>query len=343
MVFIIFSSVLLTMAAGAAVDSAAKPKYRVPPDYPASCMAQASEDRPERVTVAYVINSDGRTEGARVRETTNACFNETAIAAVRSWVFEPRKIDGRAATQEDVEAALSFQLKAPTKMFDFDARPLVQPVKGYPQHCLRRTASNETVLIQLDVTVNGTTENIRAIDATNDCLVKSAEEAAADWKYTPMIVDGAPMARKGVQTLVRYRIDGGRDGVRIDRVRPHVWNAMRRVDRYLGRDGDPRKAKEELARIDAKYGAGFTRTERGAFHQLRAGARIDEKDYAGALDDLRFAHRLGAQVEDQGKLVKLIAELEAYVAAQGPVLKPAPAAAATEAAPELAAQDDDSE
>ncbi|MDZ7628895.1 MAG: TonB family protein [Parvularculaceae bacterium] len=298
------------------VDVPASPRFRRPPDYPSSCLPLAADGAPERVIIVYTVNRDGRAEGLRVRESTNACFNEAVIAAVRSWEFTPRKLDGRSVDQEDVETTLTFTLEAPTQIFDFDARPVLRGPPRYPTKCMRSAADRETVLIEFDVSEMGTTENIRAIDATNKCLVKSAEESVVGWKYEPRIVDGRPVKRKSVQTLITYELSGGPPGVPADRARASVWNALRGVNRYLGAEGDPDKALAALARIEEKYGDSFTRTEQAAFHQLRAGARLDKKDYAGALDDLRIAYRLGAVTEDQTKLRALISELERIVAAQ---------------------------
>lgn len=298
------------------VDAPASPKFRLPPDYPSACMPLAVEGQVERVIVVYTVNRDGRTKDARVRETTNACFNEAAIAAVRAWEFTPRKVDGRTADQEDVETTLTFTLEAPTKLADFDARPLVRTPPVYPQKCMRTAAEREMVFVEFDVTADGATENIRAIDSTNPCLVKSAEASVVNWKYAPMIVDGEPTRRRGVQTRITYQLSGGPEGVSADRVRTPVWNALRRVNKYLGPDGDPDKTLAEPAAIEAKYGDSFTRTEQAAFHQLRGGARLDKKDYAGALDDLRIAWRLGDQVKDREKFTGLINELERIVASQ---------------------------
>lgn len=302
------------------VDTPASPKFRLPPDYPSACKPLAVDGKPERVIVVYTVNRDGRTEGARVRETTNACFNDAAIAAVRAWEFTPRKVDGRSVDQEDVETTLTFTLEAPTKLADFDARPLVRLPAAYPAKCMRTAADEEFVRIEFDVSPEGATENIRVIDTTNKCLVQSAQASIAKWRYAPKLVDGKPVTRKGVQTVVTYvLIDAS-----ANEIREPVWRAMRRVNKYLGPDGDPEKALAELARIEEKYGDSFSRAEQAAFHQLRGAARLDKRDLAGALDDLRIAQRLGAPVEDQEKLRDLIYQLERAVAAQ----QAAPSAAA---------------
>lgn len=319
------------------VDVPASPKFRLPPGYPSACLPTAADARPERVIVVYTVTRDGRTQGVRVRETTNPCFSEAAIAAARSWEFTPRMIDGRSVDQEDVETTLTFTLETPTKLFDFDARPILRTPPRYPERCIRTAADRETVLIEFDVTAEGTTENIRTVDTTNKCLIKSAEESVANWKYQPMIRDGQPAVRKGVQTLVAYELRGGPSGIPADRVRGSVWRALRGVNKYLGPDGDPDKALAELAKIEAKYGDSFTRAEQAAFHQLRGGARFDKKNYAGALDDLRIAQQLGAQVEDPAKFSQVLAYLERVVAAQQlaqPPAAPEPAPAEPDATPD---------
>lgn len=262
------------MSAGDVTEIPAAPKFRAPPDYPSACMPAAVEGESEKVIVVYTINRDGRTERARVRETTNACFNDAAIAAVRSWEFTPRKVEGRSADQEDVETTLTFALEAPTRLFDFDARPLVRTPPKYPLKCSRSAAEREIVLVEFDVSAEGVTENIRAIDTTNSCFIKSAEASVVGWTYAPMILEGKASPRFGVQTKITYELSGGPEGVSADRVSAPVWNALSRVNKYLGPEGDPDMALEELARIQEKYGAEFLRTEQAAFHQLRGGARL---------------------------------------------------------------------
>jgi len=65
---------------------------RIDPVYPRSCAAAAGPD--ESVTVSFTITASGRISGERIAGSTNACFNEAALNAIRRWSFEPQKVDG---------------------------------------------------------------------------------------------------------------------------------------------------------------------------------------------------------------------------------------------------------
>ena len=65
---------------------------QVDPVYPYSCSAGA---RPvETVTVAFNITSLGRISGERIAGSTNSCFDEASLNALRRWRYEPRTVDG---------------------------------------------------------------------------------------------------------------------------------------------------------------------------------------------------------------------------------------------------------
>lgn len=62
------------------------------PVYPRSC---ASSARPvETVNVSYTVSASGRITAERIANSTNDCFNDAALNAIRRWQFEPRTIDG---------------------------------------------------------------------------------------------------------------------------------------------------------------------------------------------------------------------------------------------------------
>ncbi len=62
------------------------------PVYPRSCAPAAQAV--ETVTVSFTVSSVGRVSGERVAGSTNACFDEAALNALRRWRFEPRTVDG---------------------------------------------------------------------------------------------------------------------------------------------------------------------------------------------------------------------------------------------------------
>lgn len=75
-----------------AVIVEARPLEQVEPVYPRSCAPAAQPA--ESVTVAFTVTAGGRISGERVAASTNSCFDEAALNALRRWRFEPRTVDG---------------------------------------------------------------------------------------------------------------------------------------------------------------------------------------------------------------------------------------------------------
>ncbi len=89
---------------------------------------------------------------------------------------------------------------------DRDAQPLVRIPPQYPERCMNRAKSTETVLVQFDVTPDGQTTNIEAVDSSNSCLNRAAIRSVERWKYQPKIVDNQAQWRRGVQTAITFNL-----------------------------------------------------------------------------------------------------------------------------------------
>lgn len=300
-------------AAPEVIETPAAPSHRTVPDFPASCRPATDEAlEPQRVTVNFTVTRDGETENVRVVETTDACFDETAIAAVRTWNYEPRRVGGVRRAQEDVEVTITFVLEEPTQAEDYDARPIFRVPPKYPGRCLRGAEDIEHVLVEFDVTVEGTTENISTVESSSHCFDRAAEKAVEEWRYKPRSVAGKPAVRKGVQTQITFRISG-RSELKFRRA---VRNRLAKVQRIVRKEGRAEEALQMLDEIEAEYGDTFSSAELASFHRLRGVARIETGDYEGALDDLRIVHRAGMTGEAGEPIAKVIEQLEAVIAAQ---------------------------
>ncbi len=89
---------------------------------------------------------------------------------------------------------------------DRDAQPLVRIPPQYPERCMQRAKAKESVVVQFDVTPDGTTTNITVVDTTNSCLNSAASKSVERWKYQPKIVENKAEWRRGVQTTVTFEL-----------------------------------------------------------------------------------------------------------------------------------------
>lgn len=89
---------------------------------------------------------------------------------------------------------------------DRDAQPLVRIPPQFPDRCQSRASSEERVVLQFDVTPDGQTTNIQAIDSTNSCFNRAAIRSVERWKYQPKIVDNQAQPRRGVQTVIVFQL-----------------------------------------------------------------------------------------------------------------------------------------
>ncbi|GJL92906.1 energy transducer TonB [Hyphococcus sp.] len=310
--FLLFIGALAALTTGAYAqreETPAIPSFQPTPNYPVACQQALGPDAPPQfVSVMFRINRNGESEDVRVRETSHECFNDAVIAAVRKWKYEPRRIGNLRVSQDDVEVTFTFVLEEPTKAEGFDARPIKRVPPRYPLTCMNRADDEENVLVEFDVTASGQTENINVLDSTNHCLDKSAKAAVLRWEYNPKTLDGVPVARKNVQTLIRYLLSDGRNS----QFRLTVRNRLLRAENLAIKKKDPAAAFIVLEELEEKYGESFSDVELAAFHQVRGVTRLQAGDYVGALDDFRIVKQLGGSSEEGANLIdETIKKLEA--------------------------------
>lgn len=64
-------------------------------------------------------------------------------------------------------------------------QPKVRFPPRYPEKCMSKAQTRESVFLRFDVSLEGRTENIRVVGATSDCFTEAAVEAVEGWKYEP--------------------------------------------------------------------------------------------------------------------------------------------------------------
>ncbi len=87
---------LASLAAGGILQAADTeppvPMRTVMPEYPAAMRASGTSGI---VMLSCAIDEKGLVTEAKVTKTTNAAFNEAAVAAVEKWRFRPAQKDGK--------------------------------------------------------------------------------------------------------------------------------------------------------------------------------------------------------------------------------------------------------
>ena len=93
---------------GALQSRDAAPFYRRPPDFPYECQAGAQDE--ERIRVRFIVTERGDIQSARPVESSNACFDGAALAAVARWIYSPSLDNGAPVRRRYVETTVVFQL-----------------------------------------------------------------------------------------------------------------------------------------------------------------------------------------------------------------------------------------
>ncbi len=89
----------------------------------------------------------------------------------------------------------------------FDAQPIVRPPPQYPTQCQGRANALETVVVEFDVTPQGTVNNPRVVSSSNACFNRAAMQSVARWRYQPRLVDNEPQPRFGLRTAIDFRLE----------------------------------------------------------------------------------------------------------------------------------------
>ncbi len=90
---------------------------------------------------------------------------------------------------------------------DRDAQPLVRIPPQYPTQCMRAARNLETVVVEFDVTPEGSVINPRVVDSTNPCFNRAAMRAVERWRYQPRVIDNVAQPRFGVRTAIDFGME----------------------------------------------------------------------------------------------------------------------------------------
>jgi TonB family protein len=159
----IIAALLAAPACAIAADAVqqAVPVDRQPPAYPDG--AGGAEGT---VKLSFKIDADGHVHDASIIDSNpKGVFDSAALTAVANWIYRPRTVNGKAVEQPDNAILLRFKPSAPT-----DERAIVfSPAPYYPEAAYLAKAEGK-VVVEFDVTADGDTTNVRAVEATTPGL-----------------------------------------------------------------------------------------------------------------------------------------------------------------------------
>jgi len=140
----------------------------------------------------------------------------TKIDKVRKVITPPPppQIERQAAVQPQVPVASlegaipDFEpIKLDRKSFtiavsDKDAQPLVRIPGQMPD----RAEKSGHCLMRFDVSPEGAPFNVEAYSCSSNVFKRNSIKATNKFKYNPKILDGRPVAMRGVETKITYRL-----------------------------------------------------------------------------------------------------------------------------------------
>ncbi|MEM8815654.1 MAG: energy transducer TonB [Pseudomonadota bacterium] len=80
----------------------------------------------------------------------------------------------------------------------------VQPI--YPAGALAKNLEGY-VVVEFDVDANGHTSNHRVVESSHRLFEQSAIKAAAKFRYQAPVVDGRPVATRGIRSVFRFELE----------------------------------------------------------------------------------------------------------------------------------------
>ncbi len=91
--------------------------------------------------------------------------------------------------------------------FPAGMQPTVRIAPAYPENCRARGAQG-VVIVEFDVTAEGTVVNPRIISSANSCFDRAVIKTISNWKYTPRTgADGRPVPQRGLREFFNFQLE----------------------------------------------------------------------------------------------------------------------------------------
>ncbi|MFO1450029.1 MAG: TonB family protein [Opitutaceae bacterium] len=196
-----------------------RPLHQTPPAYPPLMVASGLQGE---VLVGFEVDIEGRVSKCHSVRTLNPSFDDAAMAAVRTWRFEPGRIDGvPAVTKMQVPVIFTIEggsesiedplgIKTPAKpdslpegyRYDTPPRPVDTVLPVYPYPAIRDHLSGETEVLFV-VGPAGRLVHAEVVSASRPEFGLALKASLEQFEFKPATLAGKP-ARAAFRIRQRF-------------------------------------------------------------------------------------------------------------------------------------------
>ena len=182
-----------------AADTPASPISRNASIYPDSAGRQSGT-----VDLSFTIDPTGHVTDAKViGSSAPGVFDQTALATVAAWTYQPRLHDGQPVAQTDNKIRLDFE---PPQVDAADLTTII-PLNPHYTVAAYRARQEGDVTLSFDVDALGQPQNIKVVNATNPgWFDDEAIESLSESLFQPTLINGVPQEVDGITTTMQFRL-----------------------------------------------------------------------------------------------------------------------------------------
>lgn len=268
-------------------DSVVTPIHAPLFSVPQSCADEdpISNESGRFVTLYGIVDWEGRATQIQITDPSDNCLKASAVETVREWRFDPIPIRTDRHTNRSFTVTIVYPIEGEPN-FEIDGHDDIRRFPPrYPNRCQAKASALELVAIDFDVNEKGRTENIESDFFSNSCFKQEAINSVKRWRYKPRMIDGRAYPRLRIHTVLTFEQAIGRQQRRD--ISKELWSIADTLDRKL----DPRIALEKIALFEKEF-PDLSQTELATLMRYRGIAKIDARDYEGALSDFTSALEL---------------------------------------------------
>jgi TonB family protein len=138
------------------------------------------------VTVTMIVDACGRPQDVHVLRGAGMGLDESAVEAVKHYVFKPAML-GHQPVPVELNIAVTFQISPPpTVLFSVPLEPTAEAW---------RNKARGLIIVALTVDTKGLPQNVHVLRGIGMGMDERAVKAVKQYHFQPFVVNGQPVAR----------------------------------------------------------------------------------------------------------------------------------------------------